>query len=226
MRNKFIFSCISLCLLSANSNAKDIIANLGESLNITQVQKCEQKYKSICPISESENNLEGISNQSLCMESKMKLDNSCKAAYIIRQHYGTSASEIRSFSKGIVVYTINFLADGQTGFFIVDNIGRIFMLTSDNKLISSNLKYQWLNKKYPNLALTPFVSWSQSYGNDGFPTMQETNDGTVRLIFNQEIRDNPCVACERIAIARVAYVFNKNGVLSSTKILAIESALK
>ena len=192
------------------------------SLDIKQIQKCENNYDKICAVPDAKTVGEELSKKWSCMKEKMKVDKSCKQAYLIRDITGYSPTELRSYPRGIVVFTITSLADDQISFYIVDKDGKLFGLANDNyQQINTNQTYNQLKKSYPNLSFTNFIFWSVPSENQ-FP--KTSFDGSnLQLIFKQELRDGACIACKPVAIAYVAYIFNARGKFSGIKILKIET---
>lgn len=200
--------------------------NFTGSLDIKQIKKCENDYEKICSMPEAKSLGEELAKKWLCMKEKMKFDKSCRQNYLIRDVTGYPPTELRRYPRGVVVFNIITLADGQTDFFIVDKDGKLLSLADNNdeQLINTNQIYNKLKKNYPNLSFTNFVFWSVPFENR-FP--KTSFDGSnLQLIFKQELKDGPCVACNPVAIVHVAYIFDARGKFSGTKILKIEPLSK
>jgi len=217
---KIYFFFLGLLLLSSNAFAESIIASLKNPLDIQQIQKCEKYYGNICAFPETRYLADEIAKQWPCMNQKMRYDKSCYQAYLIRENTGYPPQEMRIYSKNISVFTIVTLADDQTEFFIVDKPGDLIKLTQDEKLVATTQYYIRLKKRYPELTLTTFIAWSKPFQTP-FPKEYLSND-SIKLVFQQELRDGPCVACKSVGIATVAYVFDKQGKFITVKILKIK----
>lgn len=213
--------------------AKNIIPEFVGGLNVRQINQCEVNYIKKCSISESQSGMEGITKQWACMESAMSKDKSCAQAYMIHKLTSYPPTNIRQFDKKIAVFTTTALADGQITFYIVDKRGQLIRLTEDDNLVNKDPNYILLKKTYPNLSFTSFIFWSKLY-EDVFPKFQPlttptktnpiktTTQPISQLVFKQELRDGPCVACEPLAIVYVAYQFNPLDEFTNIQLLKIE----
>jgi hypothetical protein len=224
--NCVFYSLFWLAILPLGAFAmNDVVASFVGGLNINQIQQCEKIYEKSCAVPDAKTLGEELSQKWPCMKAKMKQDNTCQQAYMIQHLTDYPPSEMKEYPNKMVVFTITALADGQTIFYIVDKSGRFIELTADEKLVSSNKNYAALKKLYPELSLTTFISWSETDKNQ-FPKSYLLKDKSTQLVFKQELRDGPCVACKPVAIAEVAYYFNTTGKFSSTQVLKIETLIQ
>jgi hypothetical protein len=220
--------CFILLLFPFNVFAAKVDATFAGGLDIKKIQQCEKYYEKICKPSKAKTGGEEPFKKWSCVKEKMKLDQSCRQAYLIHDMTNYPPTELRSYPKGVAVFTITTLADGQTIFYIVDKKGQLINLADYNdeneRLIKENPIYKKLKKHYPDLSFTDFIFWSVPF-EDQFP--KTSFDGThIQLIFKQELRDGPCVACKPVAVAQIAYTFDAQGKFSGVKILKVEPLTK
>ena len=194
--------------------------NFGMALNVHQIEKCEEFYTRSCTTTKKISDVgTKIMQEQPCIKSKMHSDQSCHQAYLIRQFTNYPPTKIQQYPQNISVFYITAIADGQTVFYIVDSTGNLIELTDELTLVKSDPAYIRLKRKYPNLSFTTFLFWSRQEKNQ-FPKLYSSKS-SIQLVFKQELRDGPCVACKNIAIAYIVYKFTSSGHFIGTKLLRI-----
>ncbi len=206
-------SLLSSTAFADNEMIKTVPEFLG-GLNVSQINSCEQKYKKACPLK----NAKIDTQQWECIEKKMAKDKTCIQASKIREHTGYPAIKFKQYGS-VTVFTFTTLADGVDVFYMVDTKGQLISLNTAMNLDKNN-HYVALKKKYPEIALTGFLSWAK-INEDLFPKTRMLPNKNLQLIFKQELKSPDCVACEKVGIVEMAYEFNQQGEYLESKIISI-----
>jgi hypothetical protein len=207
---------ISTVALSNPSNVKQIEA-FKNGLDMVAIAACEKKYLDVCPSATPNGHMEKYIGMQNCITKHLAEDKSCAQASAIRQYAYSSAVEIRKYGPVSVFYT-TALADGIDTYYMVDNTGQLISLKDNINLLSDHT-YQTLKAKYPAIAFTSLLDFSNQKA-DNFPADKTMASGR-EIIFKQVLSDGGCVACARVGVVDVAYQFNAAGVYQGAKYLTV-----
>lgn len=145
----------------------------------------------------------------------------CRQAQAIESQTGGLPDVDAIHTQGQVTwFSVHYLADGGTNYFMLDSTGRLLSLaTSQTPLIAQSPLYQNFMKPYPQGALQSDVTTKLS----DTPQVRQQSDGSLQLIFKQIVKSQDCRACQPVGVAQLVYYFDAQGRYQAVQLVSIDA---
>jgi hypothetical protein len=183
------------------------LSGLAGGVNVLNVQQCTAKIHVNCDA------LPTWEQKDLCTQQLLQTNDAlCVQTQLLYQKYGMLPNKIQAFGP-ITVFTLLHIGDGQESFHMIDQNGNLINLADDqNVAISQNANFLKVQKVNPGAGMLPFISGKASEVPQVImPTAlgnQKGESDKMQLIFPQVINVPPCMACQTVAVADIAYLFS------------------
>lgn len=195
---------------SAQALVEATLPGLAGGVNASNIQQCVAKIHTNC------DPLPTWEQKDLCEQQLLQTTGDlCSQAQWIYQKYGLLPNKIQAFGP-VTVFTLLHIGDGQESFHMIDQSGNLIGLTDDrNPTIAQNKDFLRIQNLNPGAGLLSIISGKVSE----VPTVVMPSDlgnkkgqsDVMQLIFPQLINVPPCLACQTVAVADIAYRFSYPG---------------
>ncbi|MCD6046865.1 MAG: hypothetical protein K0S08_512 [Gammaproteobacteria bacterium] len=183
------------------------LPGLAGGINVPSVQQCVAKIHANCDA------LPTWEQKDLCTQQLLQANDAlCAQTQLLYQKYGMLPNKVQAFGP-VIVFTLLHIGDGQESFHMIDQNGNLIGLADDqNPVISQNTNFLTVQKINPGAGMLPAISGKASeVPQVVMPTALGNKKGEsdkMQLIFPQMINVPPCMACQTVAVADIAYLFS------------------